>query len=292
MATRIVLAAIFATAMLGGTSGQSPIQCGVTYFEPTASKNSLARIVGGTEARPNSYPWLGGVMKKISKEDVHFCGATLIRVSDTVDASDILITAAHCLDTDPTHILLGAHSMSKPRPGQQLIAIAKAVQHFGYSSAPVKDDIAVIKLQTPVNFTQTIQPACLPASLEQIPDGAPGIVAGWGLRKETDEDYPDLLQQAIVPTYNFQDCLNTLFKKLDATTQFCAGYPKGGVDTCSEDSGGPYILKNTAGKYVVQGIVSYGIGCARANRPGVYTRVSGYIPWINSQVKLLSSVRK
>ena len=67
---------------------------------------------------------------------------------------------------------------------------------------------------------------------------------------------------------------------VDPTRQICAG--AGGVDSCQGDSGGPLNLR-AFGKVPVQvGVVSWGLGCARENSPGIYTRVSAYAGWIAS----------
>merc|ERR1739838_9194 len=65
----------------------------------------------------------------------------------------------------------------------------------------------------------------------------------------------------------------------------CAGMKQGGTDACTGDSGGPYACRNDAGRYVLTGIVSYGIGCARKKYPGVYTKVSEFVPWIATKIE-------
>ena len=58
----------------------------------------------------------------------------------------------------------------------------------------------------------------------------------------------------------------------------CAGDEKGGKDACQNDSGGPLVVNN-----VLYGIVSFGIGCGRADFPGVYTNVAKYASWIKKK---------
>ena len=65
-------------------------------------------------------------------------------------------------------------------------------------------------------------------------------------------------------------------------SMICAGVPEGGIDACQGDSGGPLMVKHSTGRYVLTGIVSWGIGCAKPNLPGIYTRTSNYIDWITS----------
>jgi transmembrane serine protease 3 len=225
---------------------------------------------------------------------IHICGGTLIRVSPKVEESDIFITAAHCVeDTSRTiKALFGAHNSDSPEKGTEVIEVAQVVTHPKYRMKAF-NDIAIMKLVRPVKFGPWIQPACLPAAGEQVPDGATAVVSGWGRNAENGTGH-DLLHQVSLPVINPQECID-MFKKKDyplairPEVHLCAAYPEGGKDTCQGDSGGPLVVKGSNG-YVLQGVVSFGKGCARAGWPGVYARVSTYIDWINETVKALSSV--
>ena len=100
--------------------------------------------------------------------------------------------------------------------------------------------------------------------------------------KETADDR--VLNQQTIPIISNSKC-NKIFGNtvVSDNTQMCAGYPDGGIDTCQGDSGGPLSCKHN-GRWVVDGIVSWGYGCAEANSPGIYTRVSDpkILDWINS----------
>ena len=105
-------------------------------------------------------------------------------------------------------------------------------------------------------------------------------IVGWGATEEGG-DVPDNLQEARVPITTDQYCAGA-YSDFDAQTMVCAGFPQGGVDTCQGDSGGPMFGKTSAGALRVVGTTSFGEGCARPGRPGVYGRVADDTlrPWI------------
>jgi transmembrane serine protease 3 len=246
------------------------------------------RIVGGVEARPGSNPWI----VSLQNYGMHFCGGTLIRVNNK-DESDIVITAAHCVpDGFNGDIVFGAHNLARAQPGQMTVPATRAVPHPEYNPDTTLNDIAVVKLSKPIKFTKTIQPACLPAKGEIVPDTAQGTVAGWGHTQEGAYDTSKILMQVGVPVVSSDKCINNyrqIYMTISKREMLCAGYSAGGKDACQGDSGGPLVFAGKDG-YVLQGVVSFGEGCAREDKPGVYSRVSNYIDWIQRQVKILSSV--
>ena len=114
------------------------------------------------------------------------------------------------------------------------------------------------------------------------------MISGFGKIGENKENSKVLLQQTLPIVQNLK-CNNIHRTKnrglnvVPDNTQMCAGYIQGGIDTCQGDSGGPLSCKHNGG-WVVDGIVSFGYGCAEANSPGVYTRVSDpkILNWINT----------
>ncbi|KAG7310575.1 hypothetical protein JYU34_003368, partial [Plutella xylostella] len=95
----------------------------------------------------------------------------------------------------------------------------------------------------------------------------------------------DTLQEVELPVISTAECrrrtrLLPLYRVTD--DMFCAGYERGGRDACLGDSGGPLMCQESDHKWYIYGVTSNGYGCARANRPGVYTKVSNYIDWIDS----------
>jgi secreted trypsin-like serine protease len=110
-------------------------------------------------------------------------------------------------------------------------------------------------------------------------------IVGWGTTEEGG-DLPDRLQEAEVPITTDAYCDNAYADSggIDEATMVCAGFPQGGVDTCQGDSGGPMFGRTTAGALRVVGATSWGEGCARRGKPGVYARVADATlrPWIAS----------
>jgi trypsin len=105
-------------------------------------------------------------------------------------------------------------------------------------------------------------------------------IVGWGVTSEGG-DLPDRLQAARVPITTDAYCAGA-YSDFDPRTMVCAGFPQGGVDTCQGDSGGPMFGRTSAGALRVVGTTSFGEGCARPDRPGVYARVADDTlrPWI------------
>jgi len=248
------------------------------------------RIVGGVEARPNSHPWIVSLQQGRS----HFCGGTLIRVGDK-QQTDIVVTAAHCVydGTYNLNVVAGAHDLDRASNGQQTVKALKTVYHPSYNPDTTLNDIAVVVLASPINFTSTVQPACLPAPEEQVPDNTEATVAGWGLTREGGYDTSSILMQVGVPVISSRQCSSNYKSAgidIDPYVMICAGYSQGGKDACQGDSGGPFVTKGTNG-YTLQGVVSFGVGCARPGYPGVYARVTEFLRWINTQTVINSKVK-
>jgi len=264
-----------------------------------ASSRAMTRIVGGTEAKPNSVPWI--VSLRTHSDRRQSCGGTLIRVNDKVEETDIVITASHCNNEEEfipgeMEIVAGAHNHKEKAPEEQHVGFTKFVQHEKYNHESKENDIAIVKLEQPIKFGKTAQPACLPSPGERLADGTKGLVAGWGVLQEGSKVPSVVLQQLALPIVNHQKCVD-FYKKHSKKTIFeqlmlCAGFPEGGKDSCQGDSGGPLTFKSTKG-YVLQGVVSFGEpGCANPESAGIYVRVSNYVDWINGKIKELSDVAK
>jgi len=92
---------------------------------------------------------------------------------------------------------------------------------------------------------------------------------------EEDGDAPAVMQEAQVPIVSDATAKNAYPDSFEALTQLGAGFPQGGTDSCQGDSGGPLLVPAPDGSLRLVGDTSYGGGCARPNRPGIYGRLAG-----------------
>jgi len=226
----------------------------------------------------------------------HFCGGSLISVGDETQ-TDIVVTAGHCVakGTRQLTVTAGGHDLNNPAEGEQTVDGAETVFHEDYVESPTTlNDVAVVKLATPIKFTETIQPICLPSPDDKPKAGTAAMVAGWGVTQEGGRKPSNILMQTNVPVIGEDDCAKqykALGHNTDPKMMLCAGWKEGRKDTCQGDSGGSLVFEGKDG-FVLQGAVSFGIGCARANVPGVYARTANYLDWINAAVDKLSEVKK
>jgi len=275
MAKIIFVLLALTASTFGQQCGQSPQMRPNRRYDPEGQ-----RIVGGVEARPGSHPWI----VSLQMGESHFCGGTLV-------APNVVITAAHCVvDGTPDRIVAGAHDHYRQNASVQITRPARVQAHQRYNADTTMHDIAVITLARPLTFNQFVQPACLPETGETVAEGTQGTVAGWGLTREGGYDTSNILMQVGIPVMSHNTCAKQYSPQgiaIDQNAMLCAGYPQGGKDSCQGDSGGPLVFKGTKG-YTLHGVVSFGIGCARAGSPGVYARVVSYLPWIQQTVKSLS----
>lgn len=193
-----------------------------------------------------------------------------------------VITAAHCLDhiSSPSvlNIRVGATNFNS---GGQLINVINIIRHPGWNNSPrnYDNDIAILKLGSKPTVPNA-RPIPLPDKNAQIPDLANINVTGWGSNREGGGVIVTL-QVVTVPYVEINRCANLYKAALTAppVTQLmlCAGYEvTGGKDACQGDSGGPAVWNGR-----IVGVVSWGWGCARPLFPGVYTRVTKFVDWIN-----------
>ncbi|NXU88338.1 ACRO protein, partial [Xiphorhynchus elegans] len=158
--------------------------------------------------------------------------------------------------------------------------------HQYYNNDNMRNDIALLELNEPVQCSPYIQLACVPDITLRVPELIHCFIAGWGHTTARASRTSDLLQEAQVHIIDLKLCNSTRwYAGVIHNTNLCAGYPQGTIDTCQGDSGGPLMCKdNNADYYWVVGVTSWGKGCARPMQPGVYTSVQHFYDWILAQM--------
>ncbi|XP_055610488.1 chymotrypsin-1-like [Uranotaenia lowii] len=230
-------------------------------------------IVNGTNALIEDYPFMVSLRGSSGR---HSCGGSILN-------ERWILTAAHCVDYHTTPFLqtvqVGRTEVSVQKD-ESVFEIDDVIVHPFYDIGnSVINDIALIKLKTPLTFGPTIKPVELPGKYEEVDASNLDVtLIGWGLL-ETNGNLPTILQQVdyyVVPN----EACNTIHEEHIYPSQICAAYPGGGKGQCSGDSGGPLL---SAGKQV--GIVSWSIKpCTVAPYPGVLTKVSHFLDFINEYV--------
>ncbi|XP_038123517.1 suppressor of tumorigenicity 14 protein-like [Cyprinodon tularosa] len=162
--------------------------------------------------------------------------------------------------------------------------LKRIIIHEFYNSMTFDYDIALLELNEPLEFSNTIQPICLPSSSHVFPPGMSCWITGWGAAREGG-GVQIVLQKASVKIINDNICNEVLGGRL-TSRMFCSGFLAGGVDACQGDSGGPLVCFEESGKWFQAGIVSWGVGCARRDKPGVYSRVTKLRDWIKRETNI------
>ncbi|KAG7325061.1 hypothetical protein KOW79_011377 [Hemibagrus wyckioides] len=245
------------------------------------------RIFGGRKAKPGTHPWQVSLQTRIRNSTqpfTHDCGGTLL-------SSCWVLTAAHCIhEENEMQVELGGVDLEKSEPADQKLAVQSYILHENYTEIDdvQYNDIALLKLK-PVTEdglcareTRYVKSACLPPG--PFPDGMECSISGFGVTEKDERGSKQLLDTKVL-LINQNRCMapNVLGDLLD-DSMVCAGRMQGGVDACQGDSGGPLICKQNETHYIY-GVVSWGDGCGKKNKPGVYARVTKFLDWINEKMR-------
>jgi len=233
------------------------------------------RIVNGVEAIPHEFPFMAVLLNR----NRQFCGGSLI------DQKHIL-TAAHCVahmskyDVQNLRVRLGDHNIHQDSDSTHTEKrVKRVIRHKGFSSSTLWNDVAILTMEDDVEFTPNIQPICLAEGSSSYVDNIV-TVAGWGTLKEGGKQ-PSVLMKVDVKVWTNERCKTSYGSNAPGgitSHMMCASDTN--RDSCSGDSGGPLFTCPWGGRCTQIGIVSWGIGCAKPQYPGVYTRVTQMLEWI------------
>ncbi|MDX3638503.1 serine protease [Streptomyces sp. MB09-02B] len=226
-------------------------------------------IVGGTTTTASAYPY---VMQITDASQNQFCGGTLVSPTK-------VITAAHCVEdrSASSTRAVGGRTYLNGTNGT-VSRVSRIWIHPNYTAAEEGSDVAVLTLSTsmpytPISYVSSSQTGVYAA-------GTTARILGWG-DTSAGGSASNQLRTATVPIVANSVCgsSSSYGSEFIASDMVCAGKATGGVDTCQGDSGGPLVIGG-----VLAGITSWGYGCADAQYPGIYTRLTTFSSAVSAQV--------
>jgi secreted trypsin-like serine protease len=248
------------------------------------AQGSAPRIVGGAPITISTTPW----QVNLAIRNSTMCSASII-------GNSWLVTAAHCVaGVAPSEIsaFAGITNLSE-RSSQKALGVSGITINPSWNPATFNGDIALLQLATPLTFAVNVQPIALPLTQDPTTWPAAGTTAqisGWGSTSFGGGSSDSLLAANVSilsgPNDNTCGSYGSSFTSVD---KICAGVIGGGIDTCQGDSGGPLVVSTAAG-VVLSGLTSVGNDCALASFPGIYTRITTFLPWINQYVPPPTSI--
>ncbi|XP_037949897.1 trypsin-like [Teleopsis dalmanni] len=240
-------------------------------FASTLPEEFDGRIVNGEDATIEEFPYQVSLQKTSGG---HFCGGSIIN-------EDTVVTAAHCMTSQVISNLKIRLGSTLYNEGGEYVSVRAFEYHPGYNSKTKENDIAVIKLATPVRESAKIRYIALAETTPAT--GTAAVVTGWGVKCFLwCISSPTTLQAVKVGIVSEKDCASKEYNYGSSIlpTMVCA-YDDD-KDACQGDSGGPLVADG-----VLVGVVSWGNGCAKSGYPGVYSDVPSLRAWVEATAKTL-----
>ncbi|XP_010116448.1 PREDICTED: coagulation factor X-like [Chlamydotis macqueenii] len=200
-----------------------------------------------------------------------FCGGTILN-------KYFILSGAHCVNhSKDLWVLVGMVDKEKEEPSRAKHRVENIIASAEFDAETFDNDVVLLKLEEPITFSEDVVPACLPEedfANDVLMNQTFGIVSGFGMF----EHAPQVRRMKVFQIlYVDRDTCKLALHKPVTENMFCAGYNKDGKDVCQGDGGGPHVTKYN-GTYFVTGIISWGEGCGRQGKYGVYTNLSKFLP--------------
>ncbi|XP_060597834.1 chymotrypsinogen A-like [Ruditapes philippinarum] len=250
--------------------------CGIPVVQPITS-----RVVGGTPARPGSWPWM-----VLIADDLGF-----VTGSGVLLHPNVILTSAqnfegpnytlNDLNLEYWRIYAGEYNKATTDPHEQFYGISRVIIHPSYNATSLYCDVALIITSQPIIYNEHTKPACLSKPGHAFAVGEVCYVAGWGSTRGTGNE--EILNQLQVQILDDTICEKEYqnFNR-SSTWQICAGFQSQRKGLCADDVGSPLMCKDNNGIWYIQGLVSYPLDCKSAARPIVFQDVFKYSQWIQT----------
>lgn len=235
------------------------------------------RIVGGIEVDPKT-------------TDTSFIVSIGGGCAGSIIDAKWILTAAHCKPLFKSAVTGG--SVVLRGSDRVKLKVIRSFVHPKYSSSASSNDFALLELEKEIDFdaVKTLGKIDIADSNFEstggLEDGVMTTVYGWGVTRENGSQ-PSIMREVDVPVVSRERAnVKAAYDGGIDETMIAAGYDAGGKDSCQGDSGGPLVIRDKkAGSQLLVGVVSFGDGCARPNKYGIYSNVSNGNEWIRSIMK-------
>ncbi|XP_008194710.2 chymotrypsin-like proteinase 6D isoform X1 [Tribolium castaneum] len=266
---------IFLTVAIVFASAKPPLKIG---FHPNP------HIINGDDAAKGQFPYQISYQFGILGVYEHVCGGSIL-------SPTFIVTAGHCVTEVPTQgdhrIVAGITELNEQNNQRQEIQVVEKIVHPDFNGRVGPNDIALLKLATPLEFGDLVQPIGLPEPGSEFTGDS--VLTGWGSTSTTIVPIlPNHLQTVTVPILSYDDCKKAVDALLDENQEnplnevsnVCTGPLSKGESACLGDSGGPLAQNGT-----IVGVVSWGfVPCSHPEAPSVYTKVSSFVDFIKEHV--------